>query len=636
MRKRRIGTVILISLLVLAGQEVFLAAQSSVDITNQGGTVSAQYSDSPTGEDIAKLVDNSSTTKYLTFHASGWAQFQANAAYTVTSYTMTSANDAAERDPLTWTFQGSANGTTWTTIDSRSGEDFATRLLKKTCTITNTVSYTYYRLNMTNNSGTILQLAEWEIFGTTGATAAATSTSTPTAAATPTPAARIDITNQGGTASAQYTDSPAGEEIAKLFDNSGTTKYLTFHASAWVQFQANSAYIPTSYEMTSANDAAERDPLTWTFQGSANGSTWITIDSRSGEDFATRYLVKSYTVTGSTAYTYFRLNMTNNSGTILQLAELNIYAGSGPAVTSTPTMPGTATPTKTSTASPTKTNTPTPTPAVAAPPAAWTEHWFEHVQVLTRVFYDNDAAIYFDSETPASITWMNQYCGDVWRYVKQNYGDMDGSGNDPRLFAIFHTNKYSGGHPSYYYDSSHDYRNVIDIGAGPWDSNTGWNLDGTTHEVGHIVESVTNGAQGSPCFSLWGDSKWCEIFNYDVYVALGKSTEATRWYNAIINGTDTFPVAGTQWFKNWFYPIWNQYGKGAVLSKFFKLMSQYFPKSGSTYSRSMNWGEFVHFWSGAAGINLKSLATTAFTWPSDRETQWQAARSTFTFTYTNY
>jgi len=213
---------------------------------------------------------------------------------------------------------------------------------------------------------------------------------------------------------------------------------------------------------------------------------------------------------------------------------------------------------------------------------------------------------------------------------------MDGGGNDPRLFAIFHQNKYSGGHPSYYFDSSHDYRNVEDIGqTGSWDNATGWNLDATTHEVCHIVESTTNNAQGSPCFSLWQDSKWGEIFIYDVYFGLGRTDDVTRWYNQVINNVDNFPRAGTQWFKNWFYPIWRMYGQSSVLSKFYQLMAQYFPKNGMKYSRDMNWGEFVHFWSGAAQKNLKAQATTAFGWPNDWETMFQKARSDFPFTYPN-
>jgi Carbohydrate binding module (family 6) len=266
---------------------------------------------------------------------------------------------------------------------------------------------------------------------------------------------------------------------------------------------------------------------------------------------------------------------------------------------------------------------------VAAPPASWQEHWFEHDQLLSLVFQDQDVAVYFDDATPRSIGWMNKYVGDAWRYTKRLYGDLDGSGDDQRLYAVFHTGKYGGGHPSYYFSSTHDYRNVIDLGAGPWDGSTGWNLDATTHEIAHIVESATSGTQNSPAFGLWRDSKWAEIYVYDVYVGLGLDAEAGRVYADLMTRTDDFPVAGTQWFKNWFYPIWNGYGRGAVLARFFRLMAQNFPRNGAAYARDMNWGEFVHFWSGAAGVNLKAQATIAFGWSSTWEQQFEQAQRDF-------
>jgi hypothetical protein len=155
--------------------EVFGSLTTTVDITNLGGPVSAQYNDSPANEGIARLVDNSSATKYLTFHNAGWVQYQAPGQYKVTSYSITSGNDAPERDPLNWTLQGSNNGTSWTTIDTRSAEDFPNRLQRRVFSFTNTTAYSYYRFNLTNNSGTILQVAEIELFGTpAGGTAART------------------------------------------------------------------------------------------------------------------------------------------------------------------------------------------------------------------------------------------------------------------------------------------------------------------------------------------------------------------------------------------------------------------------------------------------------------------------------
>jgi hypothetical protein len=431
----------------------------SQDITNLAGTISAQYTDSPAGEEIAKLIDNSSSTKYLTFHASGWVQFQATSAYTVTKYTMTSANDAAERDPLTWTFQGSNDGSTWATLDSRSGEDFANRLQTNTYTFSNTVAYSYYRLNMTDNSGTILQLAEWEIYGTSGTvtntptpTATKTSTptitntptatagtSTPTSTATPTPSptqgTAVDITNLTGTVSAQYTDSPAGEEIAKLIDNSISTKYLTFHASGWVQFQAGASYVVTKYTMTSANDAAERDPLTWTLQGSTNGTTWVQIDSRSAQDFANRLQTNTYTFTNSAAYAYYRLNMTNNSGTILQLAEWEIYGTATGTVTNTPSATPTKTPTPTPTAAtntptqtPIPTLTPTPTPAA---PATYSDNFNDNAKGAAWTFYNGTW-----NETGTILRQDSSTPGDPCKALVSNSG-LILSGNQMILSKVY-------------------------------------------------------------------------------------------------------------------------------------------------------------------------------------------------------
>lgn len=265
------------------------------------------------------------------------------------------------------------------------------------------------------------------------------------------------------------------------------------------------------------------------------------------------------------------------------------------------------------------------------PPATWQEHWFEHNQLLTRKFYDNDVAVYYDNDVSASVTWPYTYMGDVWRYVKNVYGAF---GGDPHLFAVYHTGKYSGGHPSTYFDASHDNRNVIDVGPGPWTSGgTGNDLDISTHEVAHIVEGASKGIKGSPAFNIWGDSKWAEIFIYDVYLGLGKTSEAGRWYNLMQSSADNFPVANTHWFRDWFYPIYHNYGGTQTLNRFFTLLAQYFPKSGGSYSRDLNWGEFIHFWSGAAGVSLKPLATSAFGWTSTFETQFNQARIDFPFAY---
>jgi CxxC motif-containing protein (DUF1111 family) len=153
------------------------SAGGETEITNSGGTVTAQYNDSPAGEGVANLTDNDINTKYLTFNASAWVQLQVSEPYVVTRYTLTSANDSPERDPLNWTLQGSNNGSTWTTIDSRSNEDFPNRFQTREFTFNNSAGYSYYRFNLQNNSGSILQLAEIELFGTPGSGTSSSSSS---------------------------------------------------------------------------------------------------------------------------------------------------------------------------------------------------------------------------------------------------------------------------------------------------------------------------------------------------------------------------------------------------------------------------------------------------------------------------
>ncbi|THU34070.1 T9SS type A sorting domain-containing protein [Niastella caeni] len=140
---------------------------SSFDLTDNGRIISAQYPNTNANEDYPRLIDNSSQTKYYRSGRTNlWVQYQSTVAAIVTYYTITSANDVPTRDPSNWTLAGSNDGVNWTTIDTRAGETFATRFLKKTYLINNNMTaYSYYRLTITGNNGhTGTQFAEWELF----------------------------------------------------------------------------------------------------------------------------------------------------------------------------------------------------------------------------------------------------------------------------------------------------------------------------------------------------------------------------------------------------------------------------------------------------------------------------------------
>lgn len=260
-------------------------------------------------------------------------------------------------------------------------------------------------------------------------------------------------------------------------------------------------------------------------------------------------------------------------------------------------------------------------------PATWKEHWFEHEQTLTLVDENEWVALYFDDDVNrAQAEWILPFMTRVWKYTVEHYGQFTDGKRDGRLYAIYHQGKYSGGHPSTYFDGSHDYRNVSDVGPGPYPDGS---YAISTHEVAHVIEGASRSMHGSPAFGLWKDSKWAEFFQYDLYVGLGLTREASRVFDEFSKKSDDFPRPGTYWFRDWFYPLWKEHGGVEVMANYFRLLAQHFRKNGVNFGSGMNYGEFVHFMSGAARTNLKAQAEKAFGWSEEREAEFTRARTDF-------
>jgi hypothetical protein len=135
---------------------------------------------------------------------------------------------------------------------------------------------------------------------------------------------RLELPVATITASAE---NPPNEGAARLNDGLSSTKWFASATTGWVVYQLSSAKVVTRYTLTSANDFANRDPKNWQFQGSNDGSSWTTLNTQTGQEFPSRFMLRTYTVSNTTAYSYYRLNITANNGntTGMQLAEWNIY-----------------------------------------------------------------------------------------------------------------------------------------------------------------------------------------------------------------------------------------------------------------------------------------------------------------------
>ncbi len=127
------------------------------DRTDNGGTITAS-SQIHEGESKEMAFDNTSSTKWLTGHtATGWIQFQFpnNQLFTITGYSITSADDEPERDPRNWSLLGSYDGQKWYFVDGQVNQSWTGRLQRREFTCDYPNAYHYYRLDVTLNNGAV-------------------------------------------------------------------------------------------------------------------------------------------------------------------------------------------------------------------------------------------------------------------------------------------------------------------------------------------------------------------------------------------------------------------------------------------------------------------------------------------------
>jgi hypothetical protein len=512
------------------------------------------------------------------------------------------------------------------------------------------------------------------------------------------PVGTVDITDTSGTISAEHGSPDPAEDVAMVIDNTPFRKYFTPHSTGWIQFTAAVPAVATGYAMTSANDAPDRNPRSWLFQAYADVVGWTTLDSQSDETFLAGFQKNTYAVTNTTAYRQYRLLVTATNGSPdLQLGEWQILGTTSavPPAPEAPAAPATGqlvqprsrdhvelawtdrTRFETGYEIQRRTGSGSWATVATLPPgntryvdrglsagityqyrirakgitdSGWisgsgTTLGIARHPTMAETLHAHDpnynetvsysgtsgsvAGYRTGSLAGTDLTWARDYVRRIWDDARATYGGL----GSPQLYAVFHPGN-GGGTARVLYDAESYYRNMIDVEAGvpPVSSHDRRNV--FAHEIGHVVENSAYGVQGSPAGALWGDSKWCEIFQYDAYLGVGDAADAQGLRNDLMGVTESYPRPGTRWFANWFAPIYDgepgaQFSGSLVLARFFQLLATHFHVFNGAYQRDLNWGEFVHFWSGAANVDLAARAEFAFGDSAERDDQLAQARLDF-------
>ena len=218
-------------------------------------------------------ADGDANTKWLVFANAGWLQYGLSAATSITKYTITTADDAPERDPKNWRVLGSNNGTDWTTVDTQTDQNWtdAQRKNTKTYSIPATAPFSIYRLDISaNHSNNIIQISGFEPFAPVQDDAATPITtvigSGPSSGYNM--KARVGFTGMNSLRySGQHIANGAAFATNRLFDVSipvtATTRlsYNIFPELTANDFEYPSTYAAVSLHFTDGTSLADLEPL---------------------------------------------------------------------------------------------------------------------------------------------------------------------------------------------------------------------------------------------------------------------------------------------------------------------------------------------------------------------------------------
>lgn len=300
------------------------AAQAQVTFTCIGGT---NFEEKEKGEGCEKAFDGNLETKWSMDAGDKFAVVEATKPVYLTGYTLVNADNSANQDIKEWEIWGTNDESTakqnppttngWKRFERVREHNIGSNNYSAHHISLNpsSTAYKYIMFKRVAGSGSESKLSEISLAYST----------------TPDMRQGIGYTYIGGTMGV------GKEEGAdKVFDNHWGTKLCARpEASYYVTFTTNQAVQVSQVNMTTGNDAPERDPKRWTLYGSTGeGATWEKIYSHDGDMPDGRKEGKTFAFQQcSVAYNWFKLEIyytrDGNNKQLMQISELSLNENAG-------------------------------------------------------------------------------------------------------------------------------------------------------------------------------------------------------------------------------------------------------------------------------------------------------------------
>jgi hypothetical protein len=117
-------------------------------------------------------------------------------------------------------------------------------------------------------------------------------------------------------ASTSWVAANGGYNTSSPYNYTGSVRTVdvngTSYSGDWLQIQMPSSIILSTYSIKDSGDA-QKGPGAWSILGSRDGAIWFLVDQRSGVAYSTSLL--NFSVTSAQAFTYYRMVITNATGT---------------------------------------------------------------------------------------------------------------------------------------------------------------------------------------------------------------------------------------------------------------------------------------------------------------------------------
>jgi len=248
-----------------------------------------------------------------------WIVIDEGVAYVATQYLLETGDDHPDRDPYAWHFEGTNDMIDWVTLHSELAYTgwTARRQTQIFSVANNTSPFRYYRINILqtygggSGDGTACQLTEAKVI------------------------CPVSDFCPRGTATGSNDGVCAGSCASQAVDGSQATKWYSATMPAWIVVNEGEFSIATSYTIESGEDFPDRDPYSWEFQGSVDGSNWVTLHSMKGyTGFTERHMTKTFHFDNSQSYRLYRTSVSqtfgsgSGEGTACQMTEIKVVCPS--------------------------------------------------------------------------------------------------------------------------------------------------------------------------------------------------------------------------------------------------------------------------------------------------------------------